>query len=243
MDTKIRCILVDDELPGLHYLKILCQDIPFVEIAGTYNRPEKAIADKDSVAFDLCLVDIEMPGINGMELARILAKPVIFTTAYKDYAAEAFDINAIDYLVKPISISRLRQALEKACLFLQHQQQAASPVLLNTDRGKALIDFNEVALVTTATGDPRDKLLLLIDGTEILLKNYAFDMLKNYIHATKLLRVNKKQMIALRLVSVFTTTEITIKVKDALLTIALNTGYRAQFLQAVSGNGHSLQNK
>lgn len=240
MDTKIRCLLVDDELPGLNYLKMLCQDIPFVEIAGIYNRPEKVIADKDTLAFDLCLFDIEMPGISGMELARILAKPVIFTTAYKDYAAEAFDINAIDYLVKPISISRLRQALDKAQQLLRHNQQPASPVLLNTDRGKALIDFNEVVLITTAPGDPRDKLLLLEHGAEVLLKNYAFDSLKNYTQAAKLQRVNKKQMIALRLVSVFTNNEITLKANELLLTVPLNAGYRNAFLQAIAGESKNL---
>ena len=97
MNTKIKCLLLDDELPGLTYLKMICEQVPGVEVVRAFNDPLKFIAESEQLDFDLCILDIEMPQMSGLEVARLLAgKPVIFTTAYKEYAAEAFDLNAID---------------------------------------------------------------------------------------------------------------------------------------------------
>ncbi|PTS91110.1 two-component system response regulator, partial [Flavobacterium sp. HMWF030] len=99
MNTKLKCLLLDDELPGLMYLKMLCEQIDEVEIVKTFNNPEKLLADIPNLDFDLLISDIEMPGIDGLHLAEMLEnKLVIFCTAYKEYAAEAFNIDAVDYI-------------------------------------------------------------------------------------------------------------------------------------------------
>ncbi len=78
---------------------MLCEQIPEVEIVKTYNNPEKLLTDIPNLEFDLLISDIEMPGMDGLHLAEMLEdKLVIFCTAYKEYAADAFNIDAVDYI-------------------------------------------------------------------------------------------------------------------------------------------------
>ena len=91
---------------------MLCEQIPEVEIVKTFNNPEKLLAEIPNLDFDLLISDIEMPGIDGLNLASQLQdKLVIFCTAYKDYAAEAFNIDAVDYITKPVDVDQLLSLL------------------------------------------------------------------------------------------------------------------------------------
>lgn len=122
MNTKLKCLLLDDELPGLTYLKMLCEQIPELEIVKTFNNPEKLLSDIPDLDFDLLISDIEMPGMDGLHLAEILEnKLVIFCTAYKDYAADAFNIDAVDYITKPVKLERLQKAVSKASFFCKRR--------------------------------------------------------------------------------------------------------------------------
>src|SRR5690554_3403746 len=110
----IRCVLVDDELPGLTYLRALCSQLPDVEVIKSFNNPMKFLDEMGSLDFDVCILDVAMPGMNGIELAeRLRDTGVIFSTAYHQYAADAFDLNAIDYLRKPYQLERLEKAFRK----------------------------------------------------------------------------------------------------------------------------------
>ena len=101
LSTKLKCLLLDDELPGLTYLKMLCEQIIDIEVVKTFNDPVLLLNEQSFLDYDFCIMDIEMPSMNGLQVANLLnGKPVIFTTAYKEYAVEAFDLNAIDYVQK-----------------------------------------------------------------------------------------------------------------------------------------------
>jgi len=110
---------LDDELKGLTYLKMLCQQLPDLEVVKVFNSPIKFINEVPKLDFDFCILDIEMPEMNGLQVANLLkGKPLIFATAYKEYAVEAFDLNAVDYIRKPIKIDRLKQAIDKVKFIL-----------------------------------------------------------------------------------------------------------------------------
>ena len=82
---------MDDELPGLTYLRMLCEQIPNVEVVKAFNDSEKFVNALATLDYNICILDIEMPKLNGMEVAKLIKdKPIIFTTAYKDYAADVF---------------------------------------------------------------------------------------------------------------------------------------------------------
>ena len=112
----MRAILVDDEHLALRYLGKLLQEIDGVEIIGTYMNPYEAIGAILIVKPDIVFLDIEMPEMNGIELAEQIEQSlptthIVFITAFSEYAVKAFEVNAVDYIVKPVQRNRLRKTL------------------------------------------------------------------------------------------------------------------------------------
>ena len=116
MERKISCIALDDESPALVLLEKFIKRFPELKLLGTFKDPEKALDFLNDNPVDLIFCDIQMPGQNGlMFVSSLKSKPlVIFSTAYSEYASEAFDIDAIDYLRKPFSFERFQKAILKA---------------------------------------------------------------------------------------------------------------------------------
>lgn len=237
MNTKLKCLLLDDELPGLTYLKMLCEQFPDIEVVKAFNNPQKFLQEVTNIDFDLCVLDIEMPGMNGLQVANLLnGKPVIFTTAYKEHAVEAFDLNAIDYVIKPIQKERLNQAIQKAKKYLSAKKKSSQFMQINTDKGKALIFFEQLCYIKASDIDSRDKVAQLTDGTSIMLKNTTFQKLQKLLPQNDFARVNKKEIIALKAIQVFSFDEITTTIYGSngeKLKLTLSEIYRNEFLQKV----------
>ncbi|MBZ4043451.1 LytR/AlgR family response regulator transcription factor [Flavobacterium hibisci] len=237
MNTKLKCLLLDDELPGLTYLKMLCEQIPEVEIVKTFNNPEKLLTEIPDLEFDLLISDIEMPGIDGLHLAEMIQdKLVIFCTAYKDYAADAFNIDAVDYITKPVKLERLQKAISKAFERFNKPETAKKFIQLNTDKGKTLLYFNQILYIKTAVSDSRDKTVLLADGSFLNLKNIKFDTLLNELPEADFCRVNKKEIIAVKAIKFFNHNEIVLhhlEEKNKNTTLLLSETYRSDFLKKV----------
>ena len=194
-------MLLDDELPGLTYLKMLCEQIPELEVVKAFNRPALLLEELVTLDFDLCILDIEMPEINGMQMAEFLkGKLVIFTTAHKEYASEAFDLDVVDFVRKPIQPERLRKAVHKAIRQLSATRRSQRFIRMNTDKGKSLIYFDQLCLIKTSEIDSRDKDALLKDGSKICLKNISFEKLQSVLPPDKFCRINKQEIIALDIV-------------------------------------------
>ncbi|OWW23961.1 DNA-binding response regulator [Zobellia sp. OII3] len=112
----MNCILIDDEPLAIEILADYCKKIGFIEVIGTFTNPLEAIATINGKKVDLIFCDIEMPQINGLDFISALDNPplFIFTTAYSQYAVEGFELNAVDYLVKPIPYQRFIKAVLRA---------------------------------------------------------------------------------------------------------------------------------
>lgn len=125
---NFRCLLVDDEHLALSLLEKFVADTPGLEVAATCKSPVRAIEMLQSEPIDLLFLDIQMPILSGLNLLKSISrKPVtIFTTAYPHHALEAFELDAVDYLLKPYSFERFTHAVEKALVLLR--QQAANAV-------------------------------------------------------------------------------------------------------------------
>ncbi|MCD2423257.1 LytTR family DNA-binding domain-containing protein [Niabella pedocola] len=116
----IRTIIVDDEPHAMEIIKKYAANIPEIEIVGTCGNAIEAFQTIQHSKVDLVFLDIKMPRLLGTDLVRSLKTPplIIFTTAYQEYAIEGFDLNAIDYLLKPIPLKRFLQAIDKVMHFL-----------------------------------------------------------------------------------------------------------------------------
>lgn len=237
MNRKLKCLLLDDELPGLTYLKLLCEQIPELEIVKAFNDPEVFITELPTLEFDLCILDIEMPFINGLQVANLLGgKLIIFTTAYKEYAAEAFDLDAVDYVGKPLQKERLELAVKKAIKRLDSSQPSKAFIQLNTDKGKALLFFEQLCFIRTSNIDSRDKIAYLKDGNMISLKNVSFSKLLELLPNDQFCQINKKELISLSIVKWFTFDEITTNYflnSDKVLVLTLGEPYRNNFIKSV----------
>jgi two-component system, LytTR family, response regulator len=112
---KLRAYLVDDEPPALERLRRMLEQTDRVQVIGSATEPEEAVTALSADPPDVCFLDIEMPRLNGFEvLARLPSQPiVIFTTAYNQYALQAFAVNSVDYLLKPVEPDSLERALRK----------------------------------------------------------------------------------------------------------------------------------
>ncbi|MBC7342690.1 MAG: response regulator transcription factor [Clostridia bacterium] len=128
---KLKALIVDDELPARKELGFLLSAIPEVEVVGEAATAPEALKLMATLDYSVIFLDVEMPGMNGIELARILQQHarqpyVIFITAYEEYAVQAFEVNAVDYLLKPFDEKRLGRAIDKVVRLAQ-QKEALAP--------------------------------------------------------------------------------------------------------------------
>jgi DNA-binding LytR/AlgR family response regulator len=124
--NTLQAIAIDDEPIALEVVKSLLEEVPFIELIARFTKAVEAISFLQENSIQLIFLDIKMPGLSGIEFIRSLPKPpmVIFTTAYSEHAVQSFELDAIDYLLKPFSFSRLLKACNKAYEF--HQMKASS---------------------------------------------------------------------------------------------------------------------
>lgn len=125
---QLNCIIVDDEPLAIKLLRNFVERTPFLELKGSYLDPMDALTHLTD-EIHLVFLDINMPGITGLELGKLIPKPtrIIYTTAYKEYAFESYEVEALDYLLKPISYSKFLNAVTRAKVYFE-QQLAASKV-------------------------------------------------------------------------------------------------------------------
>lgn len=231
----IKCVILDDELLAISYLKLLCEQIDNVEVVKAFNDPKIFLSEINSIDCNLCILDIQMPGMTGLQVAELISdsKKIIFTTAYKEYAAEAFDLNVVDYVRKPIKKERLIQAFEKAADLFNHLPQKES-IEWNSNIGKSTIFTEQIAYIKTSEIDSRDKDIILKDGTTIVLKNLNFKSLLEMLPTKYFAQVNKKEIIALSSVKVLSTSEIitTIPIEnDHFLKLQIGETYKNSLME------------
>ena len=205
----IHCIVVDDEPIAVRALRSLLDCVPDVEVIASSSDAVEAynlIRDRSP---DLVFLDIEMPQLTGVEMIKALELPpfFIFTTAYREYAVEGFDLNAVDYLLKPISLPRLLRALEKYRRLNTapaHEEENRT-VEIRAERRNVRLNVSEIMYVESA-GDyvkvyARDRVLLTkitITEMEDLLRDETF------------VRIHRSFLIAASHVTAFTSRSVEI---------------------------------
>src|SRR5579864_489408 len=130
----IRAVIIDDERLARNELKKLLQEFPEIEIIAEAANSAEGIEKIDSLNPDLIFLDIQMPGKTGFDMLSELdrAPSVIFTTAYDEYALKAFEVNALDYLLKPVEPKRLADAIQK--LHVEEDKEPIHESELSTNR-------------------------------------------------------------------------------------------------------------
>ncbi len=144
----LKCAIVDDEPLAVELLVSYVRRIPFMQLEGQYSNAVDAMKGLTDNPVDLVFLDIQMPELNGLELSRMLPEStrVVFTTAFEQYALDGYRINALDYLMKPISYVNFLEASNRALQWfsLLHQKQQAAPA---ADEARSIFVKSEYKLL------------------------------------------------------------------------------------------------
>ena len=162
----MKCVIVDDEPLALDLLESYVKKTPFLELAGKYSSAVQAMKELADQQTDVIFLDIQMPELNGLEFSRMLSPEtrIIFTTAFDQYAIDGYKVNALDYLLKPISYPDFLQAANKA--LHQHELMHRSP----QDEIDSIIVKSEYKLVQIKL-----KNILYVEGLKDYIKIYEED--------------------------------------------------------------------
>lgn len=195
---NIRCLLVDDEHLALTLLEKFVADTPGLEVAAACKSPIRAIEMLQSEPIDLLFLDIQMPILSGLNLLKSVSrKPVtIFTTAYPQHALEAFDLDAVDYLLKPYSFERFSHAVEKALILLRQrsEQNIAQPdghLTVKADRQWVKIPIAEIRYIEGW----KEYVKIYVDNEKVVTLE-SLNNLEATLPAAHFLRVHKSFIVA-----------------------------------------------
>lgn len=171
----IKCAIVDDEPLAVNLLASYVEKIPFLELCGKYNNATDALHGIGEQPVDLLFLDIQMPELNGLELSKMIPENtrIVFTTAFDRYAVDGFRVNALDYLLKPISYADFMEACNKALQWFQLVQQseepaAATPAAAAAEEPRSIFVKSEYKLLQINLDDIR-----YIEGLKDYVKIYT----------------------------------------------------------------------
>ena len=155
----MNCIIVDDEPLAREAMKLLIEESSNLQLIGSFNSASTASDFMEQHVTDLVFLDIQMPGITGIEFARTISKKtlVIFTTAYTEYALDSYEVDAIDYLIKPVEAERFQKAVDKALsyhsLLLKEEKEAIEMVVtadyffVKAERRYFKVNFSDILFI------------------------------------------------------------------------------------------------
>lgn len=155
----MNCIIVDDEPLAREAMKLLIEESNNLQLIGSFNSASTASDFMEQHVADLVFLDIQMPGITGIEFARTISKKtlVIFTTAYTEYALDSYEVDAIDYLIKPVEADRFQKAVDKALsyhsLLLKEEKEAIETVVtadyffVKAERRYFKVNFSDILFI------------------------------------------------------------------------------------------------
>src|SRR6476661_2898286 len=203
---KIKCLVIDDELPARDVLQKHISDVDALELAGSCTNAVEALSFLQSNTVDLLFLDIQMPHILGTNFIRTLKNPpkVIFTTAYRKYAVEGFELDAVDYLLKPISFDRFLKALNKILhINLQNTlpeagktdsiKEPAQPFLyFRSDRKMVKVLFNDILYIEGL----RDY-IKIFTTSKIIVTKHLLATLEEMLPSDTFLRIHRSYIVSI----------------------------------------------
>jgi len=197
---NLRCMIVDDEPLARKGLQEYCADVDFLEVVAICDSPVKAVDLLQTEQIHLLFLDIQMPRINGLDLVRSLPQPplVIFTTAFAEYALQGFELDVIDYLLKPIAFERFLKAALKARSYFELLQRPAAGAdnagyfFIKCDNGLERICFDDILYA-----EALQNYVVLHTLQRKYITYLTFKAVEDYLPEQQFLRVHKSYIVAL----------------------------------------------
>ena len=210
---KYNCIIVDDEPPAINILKNYIETLEILEIIGTCNNAFQAMDILTKEKIDLMFLDVNMPKLLGTQLLKTIQHPpkVIFTTAHKDYAIEAFELDAIDYLLKPVSFERFIKAVNKFSQisnvdFEDTNTHAPAFLYFRSDRKMIKVFLDEITYIESY----KDYIVIHRQNEAELKVKYAISSVENMLPRNLFIRIHRSFIVSVNKVTAFTNNDVEI---------------------------------
>lgn len=212
---KLKCLLVDDEPPARVVLRNLVSKIPSLEIAGECGNAFEAFQALQLQKIDVLFIDIQMPQLNGVDFIRNLSNPprVVFTTAYPEFAVEGFELEALDYLLKPISYERFFKCIQKVLREFSIQtplrestpsEEETSYIFVRSERKMVKINVNEIEYVESL----KDYVHFQLHNKGEIISKQTLQAIEEILPEEHFIRIHRSFLVNLNKVKAFDSFEI-----------------------------------
>lgn len=241
----MNCIIIDDEPLARAEMRSLIKEASTIEILGDFSNALTALEFLKTKDVDLIFLDIEMPLVTGLEFAEQLPKQslIIFTTAYSQYALKSYELDAIDYLLKPIEKHRLEKAIQKAELYNQLLSQSTIKntiesntndfLFIKSDRRFYKLNFDEIKFI-----EGLKDYVVIHTKTQKLITAMNLKTTHQKLPAQNFLRVSKSYVVNINFIDSFDNHNIFVDESE----IPLGEVFRAEFFRVYSGGSLNLDN-
>ncbi len=202
MMRNLTCIIVDDEPLAVRLLETFVNKTPGLELTASFTDSVEAVQVIKTAKADLLFLDIQMPDLNGMELAHIVPAEthIIFTTAFKEYAFESYEVEALDFLLKPIRYNKFIAAVEKARRRMEptlpqtKPQQETTTLFIKVDSELRQIPLQQIIYVSGM----KDYVMFYVEGeSRALVTHLTMKAVEDMLPKSIFLRVNRSYIVAL----------------------------------------------
>ena len=224
----LTCIAIDDEPLALELLKKYLAKIYFLELKGVFTDPFEAKKLLETTNIDIIFLDIQMPDINGIEFSKIINKKnsaVIFTTAFSEYAVEGFNVDAIDYLLKPIEYDRFLKSVYKAKEYIDYitnQEIQDGYIFVKSDYQMAKINLKEILFI-----EGLDDYIKIYLPQKSILTLMTLKTITQKLPAKEFVRIHRSYIVPISKIENISKSKVKIGDKEIPIGISYSEGFFA----------------
>jgi DNA-binding LytR/AlgR family response regulator len=233
---KLHCLLVDDEPLALEILESHISNVTGLEVTATCKNAIEALDILHEKQVDLIFLDIKMPKLIGTDFLKSLANPpkVIFVTAYREYALDGYELDAIDYLVKPVTFERFLKAVFKVKRLMGHEVPATNEefkknqdafVYVRVNKSMRKVFLNEILFIESR----KDYVKIFLSTGESFLASQSISAMENMLSAHSFLRVHRSFMISMDKMTGYDNSNVIVGTKK----IPIGRFYKQQVMDAI----------
>lgn len=226
MKHKLQCVIVDDEPMAREILSSYIDKTGELELVQSCKNATEALVFIQDNNVDVCFLDINMPEISGLSLAKIINKKanIIFTTAYRDYAIDGFDLQVVDYLLKPIAYDRFLQSIEK----IKSQKEIRNTsdfMFIRSDRKMVKVDFDSIVYVESLSDYVK-----IITLKQTIVTRETISNLEGKLSNDIFMRIHRSYIVSLKKMTSYTNEFIEINNKA----LPISRSYKESVLQKLA---------
>jgi two-component system, LytTR family, response regulator LytT len=193
----LKALVVDDEAPARSELRYLLGEAGGVEVVGEANNASEALQLIKAIPYDVIFLDIQMPGLTGVQLAEALSQlsrppAIIFVTAHSEHAVKAFEVNAVDYLVKPVELDRLKNAIARLAPVAEQPPAKVERIPVEKAGKKLLVSVDDILYIMA-----KDDYSYLYTSTDRYLSTISLAQLEAKLEPSGFFRIHRRYLVNL----------------------------------------------